>query len=792
VPSSSCRRSSLSATDIPTAAAHAVPIATCSSAPDRSAVHSTVEPDRSSASVFARALVQVLSTDAAQSACSTGAAHVHSPSCSAMLTQPASTRCTSTSSDGDISSTSDASSADDANDASSASNPGDARVASSESPVNCLSLKSTDSSIGHATFDSAALDLASSIYSSHCVAERRTGTIHPPPKEGDSSSPAPQSRRTLRPRQLRARAHDSPADIPAAPPSSAASQRAASAHNASSTLAASTKSERIATGTPTTTAATKISKRARSQPVKTGRQMKSAIRCKRRTTCTNSVPAPVLADADGDGADGADASDDSDGNDDDNDDDDENDDDDDDDNDDNDVDRRNHRRRPALDVAVEAESLCSLLLSKYHEHKDSVSATTPFAVDALSPAAASLTMPVHDCVSASGSSLEQLVSLAREVQQAIHPGTSTDFDANKIKPSAARVSRFIQQRSMDKRLAIYLLSALAFHLKAKVPRGEYTSKASELLGVNSRTNRAAYPRLYELIQVFCPLAPALSAGMTVTTATTMATTSTASADARGVAHLVSASDVERWMHAPLFVAWLGWTQWRSLLTARRCEVNKIGVRRFLATIFDPDRDWMAQGVLQVFRDPVRSQWCVRALIDIPCRPRGRSGLAASATVRSDDEGDAASAAGDAASAAGDASGAASSIHPSVHTEWARLIGHMPSKRCNVKVDATGQLVATRAIAAGDVLSRDYGLENCVMQATGVSFGEWMDDAEMACLKERMRMFEAMHENVCDYVELAGILQPSSSPTRETSMGTHREGVMERLYHHLRKHFAFQA
>ena len=107
--------------------------------------------------------------------------------------------------------------------------------------------------------------------------------------------------------------------------------------------------------------------------------------------------------------------------------------------------------------------------------------------------------------------------------------------------------------------------------------------------------------------------------------------------------------------------------------------------------------------------------------------------------------------------------------------WIGKINHLLDRLCNLKLTGTGKLVQTREIAAGHVLTFDYGVDYWVYQLSGLELSEWCAGSSVACSRGTQDLFRRMHQNVQDYTDLLchwvkrrSIL--SSELERETWMG----------------------
>jgi hypothetical protein len=117
--------------------------------------------------------------------------------------------------------------------------------------------------------------------------------------------------------------------------------------------------------------------------------------------------------------------------------------------------------------------------------------------------------------------------------------------------------------------------------------------------------------------------------------------------------------------------------------------------------------------------------------------------------------------------------------------WVGNINHLPMPHCNLKLTGNGKLVQRRAIAAGEALTFDYGVQWWAHRVTGVTWNEWMTTGTLNCRKGSADLFYRMHESVLDYTPLLGrkwderLRTATSELARETVMMEMWEQVVER-------------
>ena len=108
---------------------------------------------------------------------------------------------------------------------------------------------------------------------------------------------------------------------------------------------------------------------------------------------------------------------------------------------------------------------------------------------------------------------------------------------------ATHITNLITTSGAQKTLGYYLRSVLAHHLKHTTR--QYRRLARDVLGIKSPNDIATYPAFFDFVQKYCPTIAAarLATGAVVTEAM-----------------------VEEWLREPLFMADIGWGEWRRYLT----------------------------------------------------------------------------------------------------------------------------------------------------------------------------------------------------------------------------------
>ena len=354
----------------------------------------------------------------------------------------------------------------------------------------------------------------------------------------------------------------------------------------------------------------------------------------------------------------------------------------------------------------------------------------------------------RDNVSLDQTSKVAVLTLGRDVLDGLSNADSTAlFDSAGYQQHAVKLDHLIATSSAARMLGYYLKGALAAKLKLSC-RTKYVHAARTLLRLKSSADICAYPAFYDFVQRHCP---------------TVAS---------------GAVDVEMWLKEPIFLADIGWSEWRRYLSKRHCWIVSTALEQFNASLV-PAQDWMQRGWAEEYVDD-RLGRGVRATRDIPlpsARGRHRSFsdavvadlnifAQAQALVSLDsqqhqqqplhDDGDRTAPSPPASS---------SSASPycfewnrskqvlNAEKVWVGKINHLPQKQCNMRLSSNGKLLQVKRIRAGEALTFDYGMSYWVERVTGITWKQWMATGTVACRKGCAELFERMHRTVLDYTVL---------------------------------------
>ena len=309
-------------------------------------------------------------------------------------------------------------------------------------------------------------------------------------------------------------------------------------------------------------------------------------------------------------------------------------------------------------------------------------------------------------------------------------GDDTEVDSLVYQQCATKLELLISTSTAIRMVGYYLRSVLAARLK-RSHKNKYVRSARMLLGLKSSADITAYPAFYSFVQQHCPSVASGTDGVV---------------------------DLDAWLQEPIFLADIGWSEWRRYLSKSHRWIIDTAIQRFTASL-QPHQDWMQRGWVEEYDDP-RLGRGVRAVCEIPLPTSNQrhhssvvDGVAADLCLL-------------ARAQQPDPTGRAQQAAPWYRFEWdggkqqldaERLwvgkINHLPMPHCNLKLTANGKLMQCRAIAAGEALTFDYGVQWWAHRVTGVTWNEWMTTDSVSCRKGRADLFYRMHESVLDYTPL---------------------------------------
>ena len=258
------------------------------------------------------------------------------------------------------------------------------------------------------------------------------------------------------------------------------------------------------------------------------------------------------------------------------------------------------------------------------------------------------------------------------------------------------------------------------------------------------------------------------------------------------------------MKEPIFLADIGWSEWRRYLTKRHCWMVSTALERFNASLL-PAQDWMQRGWVEEYLDD-RLGRGVRATRDIPlpfAKGRHRSfadsvvadlnifaqaqALVALDSQQHHQQQGKVQDCEERLSLSPPASPASTSPYcfewnrgkQVLNSEkiWVGKINHLPEKHCNLRLSSNGKLLQVKAIRAGDALTFDYSMSYWVERVTGITWKQWMATGTVACRKGCAELFERMHRSVLDYTSLLS-QQWNERFTRATTEMDKERVVME--------------
>ena len=179
----------------------------------------------------------------------------------------------------------------------------------------------------------------------------------------------------------------------------------------------------------------------------------------------------------------------------------------------------------------------------------------------------------RDDVNLEQTSKDAVLTLGRDVLDDLsNAGTASTvcIDSASCQQHAVKLDHLIATSSAARMLGYYLKGALAANLKLSC-RTKYVHAARTLLRLKSSADICAYSAFYEFVQQHCPT---ISSGVV---------------------------DVEAWLKEPIFLADIGWGEWRRYLSKRHCWVVSTALERFNASLL-PAQDWMQRGWAEEYND----------------------------------------------------------------------------------------------------------------------------------------------------------------------------------------------
>jgi hypothetical protein len=310
-------------------------------------------------------------------------------------------------------------------------------------------------------------------------------------------------------------------------------------------------------------------------------------------------------------------------------------------------------------------------------------------------------------------SKEAVVQLGREVL-----GDQSGDMAAVYQRCALKIDHLISTSSAMRMVGYYLRGALAARLK-RSHKSKYVRSARSLLGIKSSADITACPAFYTFVQQH----------------------------SSGIASAGQSMDIDAWLQEPLFLADIGWSEWRWYLGKSHRWIIESALEQFQASL-QPAQDWMQRGWIEEYEDD-RMGRGVRAVRDVPLSENPVAAdlrlFAQEMQVHQE------SAVTSAAWYRIEWDGGKQVLD--AEQLWMGKINHLPMPHCNLRLTAAGKLVQTRAIAAGEALTFDYGVQWWVHRVTGVPWNEWMTNGATTHRKGCADLFYRMHESVSDYTAL---------------------------------------
>ena len=358
-------------------------------------------------------------------------------------------------------------------------------------------------------------------------------------------------------------------------------------------------------------------------------------------------------------------------------------------------------------------------------------------------------------------------TLLQMTQGALSYNGTEEPQPSTLQQCAVQITSLINTSSALRMLGYYLRAALAHRLKQASSR-KYSRLARDVLDIRSSADIAVYPAFFELIRGHCPtIAAAAAPGGTV-----------------------CATTIEEWLREPLFMADIGWRNWRRYLCKQHHHILETAVQRFLVSI-EPYKDWLQLGWVEIYDDERLGGQGVRALRDIHM-PSGagkkkQQDLAASVSVVAADL----HCAGPEYIRSKEHAREDDGIYHiqldrqrvfDARHHWVGKLNHLPMPECSLRLTGNGKLVQIKPIQAGDTLTLDYGMDYWVYRITGLDVTVWMAEGEIKCQRGRTALFNRMHQTVSDYTDL--LRQKWTRSLSSLSSAVEREGLLVELGEHL--------
>ena len=327
-------------------------------------------------------------------------------------------------------------------------------------------------------------------------------------------------------------------------------------------------------------------------------------------------------------------------------------------------------------------------------------------------------------------SASSVTQLGRDILASQSVDGSTGLDYQQY---ASKLDQLITTSTATRMFGYYLKGALAAKLKQRAKKN-YVRLARSILGLKSSADIAACPAFYDFIQWHCPII------------------------AGGVI------DVQVWLQEPIFLADIGWSEWRRYMGKAHRPIIDRAMEIFKASL-EPTQDWMQRELVEVYDDDHLGQG-VRAKCDIPL-PSGQDRRLSRDTIVADlgifVEAQQLTAWSGQQPQEPTTEGIDSYWYSfewnggkrvlDAERLWIGKINHLPTPLCNVKLQNNGKLVQVKAIGAGEALTFDYGVHYWVHRVTGMRWNEWMSTGTVQCRKGCADLFHRMHDTVSDYTAI---------------------------------------